>query len=144
MRRALLALCLLAGCGKADTGEAVETDDWKRWRAGHVPINAAFAETVQARIDILPPEGRSKRPDDFCELFVNGTLLPRQRVGKMADGNWPRIELTVTLRTGPNFLDLWDSSSGRNCKEQVDTREGLSLTFQPTPQGYELVQRRTE
>jgi hypothetical protein len=146
VRRVLPLLLLAAGCGdEPPKGEAAETGDWRNWRAGHLPITAAgFAETVQARVSLLPPESRSRRPDDFCELFLNGSWSGRWRVGKLADGKWPVIDFALTLRAGPNWLDLWDSSSGRACKEQIDTRQGLDFTFRPTPQGYELLQEKRE
>lgn len=148
MRRLALALCLLAaGCGKKapPAGETLETGQWREWRAKQFALGAAdISGSLAARVTILPPEGRSKRADDFCELFVNGKFQGRHRVGKMADGRWPAVSFPVTLKDGPNWLDLWDTSTDRKCREEVDSRQGLDFTFRPTADGYELLQEKRE
>lgn len=148
MRPLPLALLLLAlGCGKPapPKPDDPETASWRFWKSKQISIPAAnFAPEVTGKVRILPPQGRSRRSDDFCDFTVNGSFVNRYRVGKLANGTWPVIAATVTLRTGPNWLDLWDSSSDRNCRQQIDTREGLDFVFRPTAQGYELVQERKE
>ena len=140
-----LGVLLILGCGKKPEGTRGETEEWKLWRQTQFAIPVAgFAPTLQARLTILPPDARSTHPDDFCEVFLNGTKLNRFRVGKMPSGAWPRGEMEITLRAGPNWLDLWDSSSNRKCREMVDTRNGLEFTFAPTPDGYALQQVRRE
>jgi hypothetical protein len=141
----LLPALAAAGCGKKPDAPRGETAEWRAWRQTQVQIPAAgFAPTLQARLAVQPPASRSTHPDDWCEVFLNGTLLNRFRVGKMADGNWPRCEMEITLRTGPNWLDLWDSTSNRKCRQMVDTREGLEITFVPTADGYSVQQVRRE
>ena len=144
---ALAALLCAVGCGKKPTpaSDPLETGQWSQWRAKQFALaTLGVSGTLRARITILPPDGRSKRADDFCELMVNGQLQGRHRVGKMADGRWPGISFEVTLRDGPNWLDLWDTSADRNTREEVDTRQGLDFTFRPTATGYELLQEKRE
>ncbi len=143
--------CLLwpaaAGCGKkAPAGASVpETPEYREWRTGRIEVPVAgFAPEVRGRIVILPPGERSTHPEDFCELFVNGRKLYRLRVARRPDGEWPTAEIPATFRTGPNWIDLWDSSSNTALRRQVDTRQGTDFELRPTEGGYELHQSRQE
>ena len=93
---------------------------------------------VKGRIDISPPEQRSKNPGDFCELFMNGERLGKWNVAKLPDGTWPRISVDVDWNSGPNTFDLWDSSSNQYYRQQVDTREAVQFSCIPTAEGYEI------
>jgi hypothetical protein len=140
-----LILLLLAACGRKPEAPRGETEEWRAWRQTQIAIPAAgFAPAIQGRLVVQPPTARAKHPDDFCEVFLNGTKLNRFRVGPMAGGAWPQCEMAVTLREGPNWIDLWDSTSNRKCREMVDTRSGADLTFAPTAEGYVLQQSRRE
>jgi hypothetical protein len=139
----LAALLALAGCGeKAATAETAAYEEWAE-RRREIP-SAGFAATIPATIEILPPEDRVKRPDDFCELWVNGKKLHRLRVAKLPDGGFPAVTLSVQLRVGPNWLDFWDSTSDRGRREAVDTREGTRFSFAPVPDGYGFAQEKDE
>lgn len=146
MRRiAGVLLLVLAACGKKPEGPRGETPEWQQWRQTQFDIPVAgFAPTLPGRLVVLPPDSRSQHSDDWCEIFLNGTKLHRFQVGKMASGGWPRCEMDITLRSGPNWIDLWDSTSNRKCREMVDTRNGVDLTFVPTPEGYSLQQTKRE
>jgi hypothetical protein len=139
-----LLLALLAGCGKPEPPEEWwRTEQYREWKGGQILRQypaARFAPEVPGRIDVLPPEARSKRGDDFCEIFLNGYPLTTFRVGKMTDGRHPVCGMDVSLLTGANWIDLWDSSANRHHRHQIDTRNGTYFTFTPTPEGYDLQQ----
>jgi hypothetical protein len=145
-----VALILLAAsaCGRNEPSApaaAGETPEYREWRGRQMPLPVAnFAATVKGRVTVLPPESRSRGADDFCEITLNGAPLHRFRVGKMPDGRFPRCEVEATFNAGPNWLDLWDSTSRRGCRRQIDTREGTDFTFVPTADGYDLRQSKTE
>lgn len=151
MRAALLAalLPLLAACGSDEPPrEWWDTGSYRVWKGDQLLRQmpaAKFAPEIGGRIDVLPPEARSKHEDDFCEIFVNGYLLTKFRVGKMADGRFPVCGTDVQFLTGPNWIDLWDTSSNKNYRHQIDTREGTLFTFRPSADGtYELEQLKKE
>ena len=138
-----VALLALAGCGeKPATAETAQYDEWAE-RRREVP-SAGFAPTVPGTIEILPPEDRVTRPDDFCELWVNGKKLHRLRVAKLPDGSFPSVTLNLQLRVGPNWLDFWDSTSNHGRREPVDTREGTRFSFAPIEGGYDFTQEKDE
>ena len=140
MRRALLMMALLAcGC-ESETPPTAETPEYGSWRRKRIPIPAAhFAPKVSGSIEVIPAENRVKNPEDFCEIFVNGYLLRRFRMAKLPDGTWPVCIMdNVSLRTGADFIDLWDSSSNRSYRHTIDTRQGTVFVFTPTEDGYEL------
>ncbi len=136
---------MLLGCGKKPEAPRGETEEWRAWRQTQVVLPAAgFAPTLQGRLVVLPPSARATRQEDWCEVFLNGTLLNRFRVGPMPGGAWPRGEMEMTLRAGPNRIDLWDSTSNRHCRATIDTREGTEIRFEPTAEGYELRQTKRD
>ena len=145
---AVLLLAALAGCGGGEPPPpaGAETDAFTAWRARRREIpSAGFAETVRGSIEVLPPPAeRIRRPDDFCEIWLNGSRLHRLRLAPLADGSLPSCRLDVVLRTGPNWVDFWDSTSNRGRREQIDTREGTSLSFSPSSEGYDFAQEKTE
>ena len=137
---AALLVLALAGCGSEaqDAGGPGQTAAYGEWVRKQVPMGVAGGGgTVPASIAVFPPA--SRRDGHFCEVAVNGS---RHKL-LLSEGAWPR-ELDVKLREGPNVLDLYDSTTERSCRRSVDTREGTAFTFQPTADGYDLVQRRTE
>jgi hypothetical protein len=149
VRTAAAALLLfLAGCGKPEPpDEWWHTEQYREWKGGQILRQmpaAKFAPEVPGRIDVEPPASRSKHADDFCELFLNGYSLTTFRVAKMADGRYPVCGTDVLLLTGPNWIDMWDTSSNRHYRHQIDTREGTLFTFVPTPEGYDLRQVKKE
>jgi hypothetical protein len=134
------------GCGKKEADPAsLETPEYWKWRQTQLPIPVAnFAPVVPGKIVVLPPENRSRSAEDFCEIFFQGSRLHRAPMGKMPSGQWPRLEISVTFLTGPaNWIDLWDSSSNRNYRFQVDTREGTQITLSATGEGYEIEQAKS-
>ena len=138
------AVLALAACGgdQAPTAETPQYEEWAQ-RRREIP-SAGFAETVRGTIEILGPEDRAGRPDDFCELWVNGKKLHRLRVAPLADGTSPSVTLNVQFRVGPNWLDFWDSTSNKGRREAVDTREGTTFAFTPSDDGYEFSQTKDE
>ena len=149
MRTAVALLTLLAACGgdppKAPTKPtSPEYEAYTRKAKLQIPIPAA-APKVKGQIIILPPKDRSKNPEDFCEVSVNGRFSYTFRCAKQPDDRWPRCEINVTLVSGPtNWIHLWDSSSNTDLREQVDTRYGAEFTFRPVEGGYEMEQVRRE
>lgn len=141
------ALLALAACGGGDPGPpAVETAEYRAWKGKQISIPAAgFAPEVRGSIEVIPSEGRVTHPDAFCEIYLNGNPLHRFRVAKLPDGTWPTCVVDpVMLRTGPDWIDLWDSSTNRNYRHQVDTRQGTVFVFTPTGDGYGLEQSARE
>jgi hypothetical protein len=139
---ALLLLLSLAACGKSEpAGDPLETEAYKQWKAGQMlrQLPAAnFATTTPGRVEIFPPESRSKNAGDFCELYVNGERVGRFNVGRRPDGSWPENSFAFTFLTGPNTFDLWDSTSNRYYREHVDTRQCVHFQCVPTAEGYEV------
>lgn len=140
MRRAL-ALVLLLGCGKEPEADVLDTEAYNAWKQTQIirrlPM-AAGGLTVKGRIEIQPPEQRSKNRGDFCEIFMNGERVGKYNVAKLPDGSWPRIAVDVDFNSGPNSFDVWDSSSNRHYRQQVDTREAVEFICVPTPDGYDI------
>jgi hypothetical protein len=101
---------------------------------------AAGGLTVKGRIDVTPPDQRSKNPRDFCEVFLNGERVGKYNTAKLPDGSWPRISIDVDFNSGPNTFDLWDSTSNRYYRQQVDTREAVDFVCAPTADGYYEIQ----
>lgn len=138
-------LLALAGCGGEAPTSGAETPEYDEWaqRRREIP-SAGFAETILGRISVAPPGDRVKRPDDFCEIWLNGKKLHRLRVSKLPDGNYPSCALDVQLRVGPNWLDFWDSTSNKGRREPVDTREGTLFSFTPIEGGYDFAQEKKD
>lgn len=142
---ALLGAALLSGCGRKSESPPAETPEYRAWKMSHTAIPAAgFAPTVQGRIQVLAAEARSKGPEDFCEIYLNGSKLYRCRMGRQPDGSWPVCEVVAVFREGPNWVDVWDSTSNRNLREKIDTREGTRVVFSATEDGYAKSQSKPE
>ncbi len=143
---AALLLALAACGGEAPAPETAETGAYRAWCRARTEVpSGGFAETVRGSLQILPPPpARVKRPDDFCEVWLNGTRLYRLRLTPSPDGTLPSFEIALDLRAGPNWLDFWDSTSNRGQREPIDTREGSELLFAPAESGYAFTQTKKE
>ena len=145
MRPVVVAVLLAAflGCSKEPEKDPLETEAYEAWKGGQIlrrlPM-AAGGLTVRGRIDILPPEQRSKNPRDFCEVFLNGERVGKYNLAKLPDGTWPRISIGVDFNSGPNTFDVWDSTSNKYYRQQVDTRESVEFTCVPTADGFYEIQ----
>jgi hypothetical protein len=139
---ALLLATALAGCGKSDPpGDPMETEQYRQWKGGQLLRRlpaANFATTTAGKVEIFPPESRTKTPADFCELYVNGERVGRFNTGRLPDGTFPKNAFEFTFLTGPNTFDLWDSTSNRYYRESVDTRQCVHFQCVPTAEGYEI------
>lgn len=138
--QALLAT-VLAGCGKEPAKDPLDTPEYQSWKGQQILRRlpaANFAPTTPGRVEILSPDQRSRNPQDFCELFVNGERIGKFKTGKLPDGTWPSNAFEVTFLTGPNTFDLWDSTSNRYYRESVDTRQCVRFQCVPTTDGYEI------
>jgi len=133
----------LASCGKEPEKDPLETEAYTTWKGGQIlrrlPM-AAGGLRVKGRIDILAPDQRSKNPRDFCEVYLNGDQVGKYNVAKLPDGSWPRISVDVDFNSGPNTFDLWDSTSNKYYRRQVDTRESVEFTCVPTADGFYEIQ----
>ncbi len=140
------ALLALAACGAEAPPPGAETGAYQVWRTRLTEVpSAGFAETVRGDLQILPPPvERVKRPDDFCELWLNGRRLHRLRLAAAPDGALPAFDFKIELRAGPNWLDFWDSTSNRGRRDSIDTREGTELLFSPAELGYDFTQTKKE
>jgi hypothetical protein len=136
-------LAALVGCGKEPEKDPLETEAYRAWKESQIlrrlPM-AAGGLRVKGRIDVFPPEQRSKTPQDFCEVYVNGNQVGRYNVAKLPDGSWPRISVDVDFNSGPNTFDVWDSTSNKYYRQQVDTREFVEFTCAPTADGFYEIQ----
>jgi hypothetical protein len=124
-----------------------ETPEFRAWKGSQILRQypaANFAEVVSGTLTIHAPELRSRNPDDFCELYLNGEFVQRFRVGKMPNGRWPQLAVNLTLLAGADWLDLWDSSSNQNYRTQIDTRQGTDFVFTPSESGYTLTWTKRE
>ena len=141
MKRVVVLALLLAGCGKEPEKDPLDTEAYNAWKQGQILRRLPMARgglEVKGRIDIQPPEQRSKNPGDFCEIFVNGERVGKVKVAKLPDGTWPRIGIDIDFNSGPNTFDVWDSSSNRHYRQQVDTREAVEFLCVPTADGYDI------
>jgi hypothetical protein len=137
---AILGL-VLAGCGKKPEPDPLDTEAYNAWKQTQILRRLPMARgglEVKGRIDIYPPDQRSKNRGDFCEVFLNGERVGKYPVAKLPDGTWPRIGVDVDFNSGPNTFDVWDSSSNKYYRQQVDTREAVEFLLVPTPEGYEI------
>ena len=139
---AALALLALAACGKpALPPDPLDTPAYNEWKQEQIrrrlPM-AAGGLRVPGRIDVYPPEQRSKNPGDFVEVFMNGERIGKYNVAKLPDGSWPRVAFDVDFNSGPNTFDLWDSSSNKYYRQQVDSRYVTGFLCVPTAEGYEI------
>jgi hypothetical protein len=140
-RTATLLILLIASCGKESPKDPLDTADYNEWKQSQILRRLPMARgglELRGRIDVYPPDQRSKNPNDFCEIFMNGERLGKWKTGKLPDGSWPRISLEVDWNSGPNTFDLWDSTSNRYYRQQVDTRECIQFTCVPSAEGYDI------
>ena len=138
---ALLLLVGIAGCTKKPPPDPLDTPEYNAWKQEQIlrrlPM-AAGGLRVPGHIDVYAPEQRSKNTEDFVELFMNGERIGKYKVAKLPDGTWPRVSFDVDFNSGPNTFDLWDSSSNKKYRSQVDTRYVTGFLCVPTADGYEI------
>ena len=144
MRTAVaVVLVALLGCSKEPDKDPLETEQYSAWKGGQIlrrlPM-AAGGIRVRGHIDVFPPEQRSKNPRDFCEIYLNGEPVGKFNVARLPDGSWPRIGVDVDFNSGPNTFDVWDSTSNRYYRQQVDTRESVEFNCVPTDDGFYEIQ----
>jgi hypothetical protein len=139
---AAAAFLALAACGKPapppDPLDTVEYNDWKQEQIRRRLPMGAGGLRVPGHIDVYPPEQRSKNRGDFVEVFMNGERIGKYNVAKLPDGSWPRVAFDVDFNSGPNTFDIWDSSSNRSYRQQVDSRYITGFLCVPTADGYEI------
>jgi hypothetical protein len=138
---ALLLLATLGACSKREPKDPLDTaayNDWKQEQIRRRLPMAAGGLRTTGHIEVYAPEQRSKNPQEFVELFMNGERIGKYRVAKLPDGTWPRVSFDVDFNLGPNTFDLWDSSTDRYYRQQVDTRYVTGFLCVPTAEGYEI------
>jgi hypothetical protein len=138
---ALLLLAGIGGCSKKPAQDPLDTPEYNAWKQEQIlrrlPM-AAGGLRVPGHIDVYAPEQRSKNSEDFVELFMNGERIGKYKVAKLPDGTWPRVAFDVDFNSGPNTFDLWDSSSNKKYRAQVDTRYVTGFVCVPTADGYDI------
>jgi hypothetical protein len=136
----LVLTLALAGCGKDPEGDPLETEAYRQWKGSQAirQYVSSTSSTTPGKVEIFCPEARTKSGADFCELYVNGSRVGRFNVGKRPDGSFPQNQFEFTFMSGPNTVDLWDSTSNRYYRESVDTRQCVHFQFVPTADGYEV------
>jgi hypothetical protein len=137
-----IALLVLGACGKpGPSGTGLETPEYRAWKASQAIRSlpaANFAETLPVTITVHFPQARSRGPEDFVELFVNGQMTQRLRAKPPGTGPVVPLPVTVTILAGPGWLDLWDSTLNTNTRFTIDTRQGKEYVFSPSGLGYDL------
>jgi hypothetical protein len=143
---AALALLAFAACGKPppppDPLDTAEYNDWKQEQIRRRLPMGSGGLRVPGHIDVYPPEQRSKNRGDFVEIFMNGERIGKYNVAKLPDGTWPKVAFDVDFNSGPNTFDMWDSSSNKYYRQQVDTRYITGFLCVPTAEGYEIQEVR--
>jgi hypothetical protein len=139
----LTLVILIAGCGRktgtpATGGETEEYQAWKGSQAIRQMAAAGPSESIAGTVRVNFPETRSKSPEDFIELRLNGQVVQRTRFKPAGGGRIGPFGVHVTLRPGVDWLDLWDSTTNRNYRFEVDSRQGTDFVFAPTAAGYDL------
>jgi len=147
---AALALLILAACGKKEpTGRGHgETPEYREWKGSQavrsMAAPAGFAAKLQGTVTVHLPLARSKTPDDFVELYLNGLIVQRTVLATGRTGAQPSFTLNVTLMAGPDTFDLWDSTTNKYYRFQIDTRNGTDFVYTPSEGGYGLTWSKRE
>jgi len=148
--RGLLILgILVSGCGRKGTPPEAggETEEHRVWRGSQGIRQMAAqgpSESIPGTVRVHLPLSRSKTSDDFIELCLDGQVVNRTRLGNTSPGRIVPIEIPVRLRPGVDWLDLWDSTTNRNYRFQVDPRQGRNFVFTPGGEGYERTWEKTD
>lgn len=138
----LILALVSAGCGKkeeASTG--VETEEYRAWKGSQAIRQMAAAgpsDTMAGTVLVNFPQGRSKSSQDFIELCHNGQVVQHTAFVSRSGGELGPFGVHLTLRVGTNWLDLWDSTTNKNYRFQINTHEGTEFVFTPTEAGYDF------
>jgi hypothetical protein len=149
LRASLVLAVACAGCGKENATPAApgETEEYRAWKGSQAIRQMAAqgpSESIPGTVRVHFPEGRSKSPDDFIELRLNGDVVQHTRFRPAGPGMIAPFGIHLTLRPGIDWMDLWDSTSNRNYRFQVDPRQGRDFVFTPTAEGYDLTWTKPE
>ena len=144
----LILTFLSAGCGKkeeASTG--VETEEYRAWKGSQAIRQMAAAGpsgTMTGTVLVNFPQARSKSARDFIELCHNGQVVQHTAFIPKGGGQMGPFGVHLTLRAGTNWLDLWDSTTNKNYRFQINTQEGTDFVFTPTEAGYSFSASKRE
>jgi hypothetical protein len=134
-------LVISAGCGKkeppAATVETKEYQEWKGSQAIRQLVGGVPGDRIAGSVTVCFPQDRSRQADDFIELLLNGEEVQRTRI-RTAGGAAAPLTLQISLRPGADWLDLWDSTTNRNYRFQIDTRQGTDFVLTPSAAGYDI------
>ena len=142
----LIPSLLLSACGRKQEAAGAGTEQYREWKGSQAIRQLAAAglsEKVAGTVVVHFPEARSQSPEDFIELCLNGQMIQHTRF-KRVGGEVAPITLSIDLRPGIDWLDLWDSTTNRYYRFQVDPRQGTDFVFAPTETGYDLTWTKRE
>jgi hypothetical protein len=146
---ALVLAVVACGCGKKPAPPAPygETPEYREWKGSQLIRRQAAsgpADSVPGTVQVRYPQDRSKNREDFVELYLNGQVVQRTRFGPTGGGMTAPFSITITLRPGPNWLDLWDTTTNKYFRFTIDSRQGNDYVLAPTPTGYDATWTKRE
>jgi len=139
---AALVLLLSASCGKKEPpGSPVETKEYQEWKGSQSIrqlVTGPPAEMLAGSVTVHFPQDRVKHAEDFVELCLNGVIIQHTRLKPPVGGAPAPVTLQVSLRPGPDWFDLWDSTTNHDHRFQIDTRQGTEFILTPSAGGYDI------
>src|SRR5207244_238974 len=139
--RSIVAFVILisAGCGKKEAGgAALETPEYQAWKGSQgirQMASAGPSDKIDGTVTVHFPQERSKHPEDFVELCLNGQIVQHTRI-RTTSGFASPLAIPIALRPGPDWLDVWDTTTNKNYRFQIDARQGTDYVLTPSAAGY--------
>ncbi len=128
MKRVVILLALLVGCGKNEPPAAVDAGH-NAFKYRNFILSQTFGggRTLDGSIDIDAARD-SGGSSDWIEVAINGDVL-----GRMPGGN--RVSQQVKFRPGPNKVTFFISAAVRYWEFDVSARQNTRVEFSPKDKG---------